>query len=60
MEFEAAQGSQKKVDALRQRVEEYLKDAFKNNDEDSSDSEQNSGSNNSSSSEDEESDWKPF
>jgi len=29
MEFEVAQGNQKKVDALRQRVEEYLSEAFK-------------------------------
>jgi len=39
MEFEVTQGGTKKVDALRQRVEEYLKGAFKN--DGSSDGESN-------------------
>lgn len=55
MEFEQAQGSQKKLDALRQRVEEYLKDAFKK--DESSDSEKQSleeGSNSSGNSDSEE------
>ena len=40
MEFENAHGDKKKLDALRQRVEEYLEKAFKNKEQpESSDSE---------------------
>jgi len=39
MEFETQHGGPKKVDALRQRVEEYLKDAFKKDSESGSENE---------------------
>lgn len=38
MEFESAQGTKQKVDALRQRVEEYLEKAFKEQNSSDSDS----------------------
>lgn len=38
MEFESANGNKQKLAALRQRVEEYLENAFKKSDESGSES----------------------